>query len=176
MPVQIRRWVDLEMFRDMGTADLEALARCLRRVEVPVGGTLFRRGERTRTMFAIVEGTVEILEARPDGRNVSLVILGPGEVMGEVALLDGGIRQAVAIARSPTVCVTLDAEGLARLLHECPETARKLMLVMAENLATRLGRAGAKANDVAAGLARGGPRGAVVPEVRKSLLGRLFGL
>jgi CRP-like cAMP-binding protein len=167
---------DIPLFQDMDDADVEAMARVLRRLVVLPGETLFRRGERARTMFAIVEGSVDIMEPSPDGRNLLLATLQAGDVMGEVALIDGGTRTAAAIAREPTTCVTLDADGLERLVHERPEAARKLMLRLATNLAVRLSRAKQDTNRLAERLARGEAGTALATEARKSFWERLLGL
>lgn len=164
---------DLSLFAGMDDADMEAVARVLRRLAVRPGEALFRRGERARTMFAIVQGSVEIIDPMPDGRNVHLATLGPDTVMGEVALLDGGIRAAAAIAREPTICVTLDAAGLERLLQERPEAARKLMMMLADNLAKRLREAKNLANRLAEAQADGNRKQSSVTDALKDLWRRM---
>ncbi len=165
---------DIEVFSDMDEEDLAALVRVLRRLVALPGETLFRRGERTRTLFAIVEGVVDIIEPTPDGRNVPLASLEAVDVMGEVALLDGGPRTAAAVARLPTTCVTLDAAGLEQLLHDRPEAARKLMLRLARNLAARMQRAKVDANRLAERLAQGQGAGSVGTETKRSFWSRLL--
>ncbi len=166
---------DLSLFAGMDDADMEAMARVLRRLVVHPGETLFRRGERARTMFAIVSGRVDIIDPTPDGRNVLLATLGPGAVMGEVALLDGGIRAAAAIAQEPTTCVTLDADGLERLLNERPQAARKLMLTLADNLGNRLRQAKNLANQLASVQTSGDTKPSSPTETLKALWKRMVG-
>ncbi len=170
-----KEWVTHPLFSEMDVADLEVLARCMRRLDVPQGSTLFRRGERTRMMFVIIDGSVEIVEPLTNGRNVSLAVLGPGDVMGEVALLDGAPRKAVALAKTRVACVTLDDAGLSRLLHERPEAARKLMLRMSQNLAQRLDSVWNKAGELAASVRSGVEEMPPPDEVKRSFLGRILG-
>lgn len=175
MPNEKPLWHQLPFFEDMDPADIGSLARHLRRLAVPAGTTLFRRGERARTMFVIVDGFVEVVDPTEDGRNVLLAELGPGETMGEVALLDGGARRALAIARTPVMCLTLDADGLADLLRERPETALKLMLTMSRRLALRLNQAACQANRTSDRPTLSRDRMPTLPEVRRSILDRLLG-
>jgi CRP-like cAMP-binding protein len=166
---------DISIFAGMDDADMEAVARVLRRLAVRPGETLFRRGERARTMFAIVQGSVDIIDPMPDGRNVHLATLDAGAVMGEVALLDGGIRAAAAIAREPTICVTLDAAGLERLLQERPDAARKLMMTLADNLAKRLRQAKILTNQIAEAQTRKGAKDPSAADTLKALWRRMVG-
>ena len=168
-------WTRLPFFSDMEPADIAALARHLHRLVVPAESTLFRRGERLRTMFLIVDGSVDVVEPTEDGRNVQLAELGPGDTMGEVALLDGGGRRALAIARTPVTCITLDSEGLAALELERPQPAVKLMLTMARRLAMRLNRTGRQAGSAAHGARTADDTQPSLPNVRRSILDRLLG-
>ena len=167
---------DLPIFQGMDDGDIQAVTKVIRRLVAMPGETLFRRGERSRTMFAIIDGTVEILDPAPDGRNVLLATLHSGDLMGEVALLDGGTRSASAVAVEPTTCLTLSAEGLEKLLKEHPDTAKKIMMKLAENLAIRLIRTKESVNQLANDLEQGQGRGDVSTEVRKSIWQRLLKL
>jgi CRP-like cAMP-binding protein len=84
---------------------LESLARALKRVEVPAGEVFIREGDDGDLFYVIETGTVEVTK---DGRYVAT--LGPGEYVGEIALLRDVPRTATVTATSPTVLQTLDRE------------------------------------------------------------------
>src|SRR6185312_14344659 len=71
-------------------ADLVELARVLRRRTVREGEMLWRQGEEGRELVFIVEGAVSAVLGVPGDREVEIGSAGPGEMVGEVALLDGG--------------------------------------------------------------------------------------
>jgi CRP/FNR family transcriptional regulator, cyclic AMP receptor protein len=71
-------------------ADLVELARVLRRRIVREGEILWRQGDDAREMVFIVEGGVSASLHVPGDRVVEIGRAGPGEIVGEIALLDGG--------------------------------------------------------------------------------------
>ena len=84
---------------------LEALARALTRVEVAAGEAFIREGEPGDLFYVIETGTVEVTK---DGRHVAA--LGPGDYVGEIALLRDVPRTATVTATSATVLQALDHE------------------------------------------------------------------
>src|SRR5919109_470151 len=66
------------------------------------GDVLFRQGEEANGLFVVAAGSVGIYSRLPGEREVELAVLGAGEVIGELALVDGGTRAATARALEPT--------------------------------------------------------------------------
>lgn len=97
---------------------------------VEPGHILFREGDPgDTTMFAVAEGEVELTV---DGAVVEEV--GPGGILGELALVDHGPRSATAVARTSCQVVRVDAERFNYLVHEHPTFALQVMRVMADRL------------------------------------------
>ena len=93
------------------------------------GATLFRQGETGEVMFAVVEGEVELT------RNGSVVdVIGPGGIIGELALIDPAPRSATAIARTSARVVPVDKREFMFLVQEHPTFALQVMTVMADRL------------------------------------------
>jgi MFS family permease len=84
---------------------LEALARALTRVEVPAGEAFIREGDHGDVFYVIESGTVEVTK---EGRYVAN--LGPGDYVGEIALLRDVPRTATVTATSASVLQALDRE------------------------------------------------------------------
>ena len=84
---------------------LEALARALTRVEVPAGEAFIREGDHGDVFYVIESGTVEVTK---EGRHVAN--LGPGDYVGEIALLRDVPRTATVTATSASVLQALDRE------------------------------------------------------------------
>ena len=111
------------------------------------GTTIIRQGEAADTgfMVLVLEGeiTVETLMARQvDATTVT--VLGPGSLVGEMALVDGGARSASCVATTDIRCAVLTREALEALIAEQPVTAAKLMTAVAQRLAERLRESGHK--------------------------------
>ena len=66
------------------------------------------QGEPARALFAILRGRLKVASSGPDGRDTVLGIMAEGEVFGEVALLDGGVRSATCTAIEPCELLVID--------------------------------------------------------------------
>lgn len=105
------------------------------------GTTIIRQGEASDTGFMVLvldgEVTVENVIARRHDP-VTLNVLGPGSLIGEMALVDGGARSASCTASTTVKCAVLTRGALEALIAEQPATAAKLMTAVAQRLAERL--------------------------------------
>jgi len=87
-----------------GEADLVQLARVVRRRTVREGEILFRQGDAAREVLFVVDGALSIWLQQPGDRTVEVARAGPGQMLGEIALLDGqGHTMSVGVAESGTV-------------------------------------------------------------------------
>jgi len=98
-------------------------------VEVKPGDVLFREGELGDVMFAIVEGEVELTRAK---RVIDAI--GPGGIVGEMALVDTEPRSATATVKTAGRIVRVDQRHFVFLVHEHPTFALQVMKVMAARL------------------------------------------
>lgn len=98
-------------------------------VALESGEVLFREGDPGDVMFAVAEGEVEL---SLHGHVVEEV--GPGGILGEMALIDAAPRSATAQARTAARVVRVDHERFSYLVHEHPTFALQVMTVMAERL------------------------------------------
>lgn len=109
--------------------------------------TIIRQGETADTgfMVLVLEGeiTVETLIARRVNP-ATVTVLGPGSLIGEMALVDGAARSASCTASTDVHCAVLTREALETLINEQPATAAKLMTAVAQRLAERLRESGNK--------------------------------
>ena len=96
----------------LSNAELEVLGNTSDRVTFPAGHVLARQGEVGREAFVIVAGEVEI---RRDGEVIA--VLGPGGVVGELAVLGGWRRTADIEARSDLEAIVFDVRSFQKALH-----------------------------------------------------------
>ena len=79
------------------------------RQRFPAGAYLFVEGDAAHAVLVIQEGEIKIVLSAPSGREHVLEVLGPGDVLGELAALDGGARSASAVALSDVDVLAIPA-------------------------------------------------------------------
>jgi CRP-like cAMP-binding protein len=107
----------------------------------PAGALVLREGDDSRSEFLllILEGEIQVDTAasgEPDV--VAIAVLGPGSIIGEMALLDGAPRSATCTAVGQVRAVGLSRRGLELLIEQQPRVAAKLMMGLAQRMADRL--------------------------------------
>jgi len=90
------------------------------------GDVIFREGERSDRAYEIFSGKVEILKDE-GGKPVHQGYFGPGEMFGEMAVLDGGVHGATARAIGRTVVRSMDRNGLIDSMQQTPESTLGMM-------------------------------------------------
>jgi len=98
------------------------------------GDTIYASGEDDTSMMLIVKGRVEISRSSVDGRRSILTHLGPGDVLGELAALDGGPRSADAFAVTPVRGRVLPRDRVLPLLRQTPDAAIDAIAVLCNRL------------------------------------------
>jgi CRP-like cAMP-binding protein len=121
--------------------EARAVVAYMRPHRIPEGTTFIREGDTQDTDFMLLvlggEVTIEsIVVSRTAPITVS--VLGPGSLIGEMGLLDGSPRSASCIAMSDLRCAMLTREGLNQLLNDDPRTAAKLMMAISLRIANRM--------------------------------------
>jgi CRP-like cAMP-binding protein len=124
--MDIERLRRLPLFEELDHHDLSQLLRWVREVEVTDGTLLFEQGAMPHELFVIEEGVVEVIH---DGE--AIATLGPGDVVGEMALLKLVRRWASVVATGSVRAVALDADDLAAMSEQMPELAERLRETMA---------------------------------------------
>jgi CRP-like cAMP-binding protein len=108
-------------FADLPDADLRLIAALASEVSVPAGKVLVREGDWSYEMLAIEEGTAEVLRG---GRRIAE--LGPGDVIGEMGVMDSAPRSATVSATSSMLLVTLDRWDVKKLVRQAPTAVEQL--------------------------------------------------
>jgi CRP-like cAMP-binding protein len=95
----------------------------------PAGEIIFQKGDPGNVMYVVQEGEVQIVF-----RDQILDTVGPGGVIGEMALVDQSARSAAAIAKTDCTLVALDEDAFKRHVHYTPFFALQVMRVLADRL------------------------------------------
>jgi CRP/FNR family transcriptional regulator, cyclic AMP receptor protein len=125
-------------------ADLVELARVIRRRTVREGEILWRQGDDARELVFIVDGAVSASLHTPGDRTVEIGRAGPGEIIGEIGLLDGeGHAMSVRVAETATVLALGRMDFAALLAGQNPSAfrlKRRLASLIIARLRDQLGR------------------------------------
>lgn len=122
------------MFSALDDADVDALRATMTSTHVARGSVLFREGERGDRLYVIVSGKVKLGRTSLDGRENLVGVLGPGELLGELAVFDPGERNATATAVADTELIGLGHDQLTAFLPEHPQVAQALLAALARRL------------------------------------------
>jgi CRP-like cAMP-binding protein len=109
--------------------ELDAVARIASEREFAAGETLMSEGDFGHSLFLVESGSADVLVGGDKVREV-----GPGEVLGEVAVLASGRRTASVVATSPVQVIAFFKPDVWRLERNAPEAARRLRAAMEEHV------------------------------------------
>jgi CRP-like cAMP-binding protein len=123
-----------EFFRGLPSETLDKLVAHARTIEYGAGKRIFSKGDAGQGLLASLAGLVKICVSSGEGREIVLNLIGPNEVFGEIALLDGGPRTADAIAVTRCKLLVLDRRDLLPLLHQQPVMCIRLLETMSRRL------------------------------------------
>lgn len=98
------------------------------------GTTLFERGDAGDSLMLIVSGSVKISNVTADAREVVLNFLGNGDILGEIAVLDGGPRAATATTLEETSVLRLYRRDLLPVLRANPDALLEIVAVLCQKL------------------------------------------
>ena len=122
------------IFRELEPDALDQLCRYAKPTSLKRGATIFSKGDPGSSLYAVISGTVKISVSSPDGRNAILNLIGPGEIFGEVAVLDGGERTADATASTNCEILVIDRREFLPFVKQQPVLAMKFIELLCDRL------------------------------------------
>ena len=120
------------LFAGMTDRSLESIADLAREASYEPGGVIVREGESGESFVVIVRGGATVEQ---DGHTLNR--LGPGDFLGEIALIDGGPRTATVTATEPIAALVIDRAGFRRLMDEHPVVRLDLVSALTRRLRKR---------------------------------------
>lgn len=126
------------IFKDLIPQELEIIKKFLNMTEVDMGQVIFKQGSPAESMCLVLSGELEILKAAPDGKLVKIAVIGDGQSVGEMALVDGMVRSATVKAAMLTTIVVLKRSDFDEILKQYPRIAAKLMKGIARHISINL--------------------------------------
>jgi len=127
----------LSLFRRLRGPELETLVRITEAVTFGPGEPICQQGEPGICMFVMVDGTAKVSVTK-DGKAVEVASLGPGQVIGEMSLIDAQPRSATVTAKTDVVAFKIERAALIRMRARKDPAGFKLQLALAEQLCERI--------------------------------------
>ena len=126
---------------ELSAADAREVVSYMRPERIKAGEVVIREGESTRNDFMalVLDGEVTVensVAAAHDSMVVS--IMGPGSLIGDMGIIDGGPRSATCTASTDLALAVLTREALTRLMDTHPSVAARLLLAMSKRISDHL--------------------------------------
>ena len=125
----VEHLANIELFSECSKRDLQKLARVSEELRVARGETIVEQGDVGRTAYVIISGNATVRRARK-----KVATLGPGDVIGELSLLDKGPRTAYVVADTDMQLLALSAKNFHGVLDEIPSLSQKLLASLASRV------------------------------------------
>lgn len=122
------------LFRDVDGAVVDGLVEIAGSRRIPAGEHLFQKGDDGDALFGVLTGGVAIYAGSPTGREIILNVMEPGDVFGEIALLDGLPRTAHAKALKDSEVMEIHRRDFLPFLQREPTLAIHLMQLLCERV------------------------------------------
>jgi CRP/FNR family transcriptional regulator, cyclic AMP receptor protein len=122
------------MFSDLGSDELQRISSLCHTQHLAVGEVLFQKGDPGDALFGVRRGQIRIETGAADGSRLTLNFMGPGELFGEVAVLDGESRTADAAAGEASELFVLRREDFLSFLEREPKVAIKIIQLLCQRI------------------------------------------
>ncbi len=116
----------INLFKEIPADDMEELARVTRMELAKKKETIFLPGESSRQVYLLKTGRVKISRISEEGRELTLVLLEPGEIFGELEILEGSARDTIAEAMEESQLCVIQKEQFLSLIRKRPELSFRL--------------------------------------------------
>ena len=122
------------LFERLGDSEIDAILAHATVTRQAEGDQIFAKGDPGNSMMAVLKGRVVISAPSLDGRQVVLTVMREGDLLGEIALLDGNERTADATAAVDCELLVVPRRSLLALLERRPDLCIDLLILLCERL------------------------------------------
>jgi CRP/FNR family cyclic AMP-dependent transcriptional regulator len=123
-----------QLFRGLPPATIDRISALSTRRSFGTGAIVFSQADPGDALYGVVTGKIRISASSPDGREMFLNIMEPGDTFGEIALLDGRHRTATASATSPSELIIIARDHFLDLLEREPKLVSHVVQLLCERI------------------------------------------
>ena len=121
-------------FRPMHSLELDEIIGFATERRYPRGTTVMAKGDPGSSMMAVLAGRLRVSSVSADGREITLNVIGPGELVGEFGLLDGKPRSNDVIAAEDTTVMVVERQQFMPFLLRHENLVERLLVVLCDKL------------------------------------------
>jgi CRP/FNR family cyclic AMP-dependent transcriptional regulator len=122
------------LFSQLDIKDLDKLIRFMKSKHFKAREVIFHKADPGNQMCIITSGRVKLSTLSEEGKEMMYGMLEPGDIFGEISLLDGEQRSATVTATKPTDLLIIERRDLIPFLEQHPKVAIKLLAILASRL------------------------------------------
>ena len=126
--------IGINIFSDLNDADCESLKHLCKPRNYLKNSMIILEEEYGDLVFVVKKGTIKITRVNDEGKEVILALLGPGEMFGELAILDGEARSANALAQENCELLAINKEDFLDILKNHFSVSYNVMCELAKRL------------------------------------------
>lgn len=119
----------VRLFSECSDEDLELIDRLADEIEVEPGTRFLTQGHYSRDAYIVVSGEAAV---ERDGQRIGTA--GPGDTIGELSVVEPGLRTATVTAETPMVVLAMNSPQFLTAIEDVPPLARNIMRSMAKRL------------------------------------------
>ncbi len=134
MSTSVTMLAEIPMFSLLDDNERATLAELMKIESFDSGESIFRVGDSGDSLYIVRRGRVQVFVEDDIGENILTGESGPGDVFGEISMLDGGPRTATAVTVEPSEILLLDRDCLQKLVSAHPHAALDLLTVVGRRL------------------------------------------
>jgi len=125
----------VDLFSTLNKKELQELTKSCQERSYPAGTTILSQGDTGVGLYVLKSGKVRVIQANnPDRAETELAVVGPGDVLGEMALLDDLPRSASVVSIDDVTALLLPIWEFRSILRSHPDIALKLLAVLSRRL------------------------------------------
>jgi CRP/FNR family transcriptional regulator, cyclic AMP receptor protein len=122
------------VFSTLSFEELQRVALVAMPRRFDAGEVVFKEGDEGSTCYIVRSGRARAIREHPDGRSITLAHFEPGDIFGEMAMLDGERRSATVETTEGTEAIAILSADMHRLLREYPDISVKLIAALGQRL------------------------------------------
>ncbi len=134
MPANAAFLKDIPLFQNMDDAEREAIAALMDEVQFKAGTQLFHERDQGGICYVLRSGRVEVSVLDENKEKLVVDVLEPGELCGELSLLDGGTRSTTAVALTDVETLVLERPELVAFLRKQPDAALDVVAALVKRI------------------------------------------
>ncbi len=128
----------MPVFAQLSKSQTETLLEHMEEATFPEGTPLFQEGDHGDRLYYIVAGFLEVVKTSASSQTRVLASMGPGESLGEMAIIDELPRSATVVARSEVHALVLTREAFDQVVHEEPAIGVEVLKGLARRMSMNL--------------------------------------